>query len=115
MKLKLSCLLSVCLLMGSCSGGTSGNVSDSGTSAYPSSNPGYTSSNPSTPTYTPSTSGSNSTINPSVAAANLQRLMNNQARSNSTIGDTPSQVYTNLGNSIRQQGCSYNAAGDWVC
>jgi hypothetical protein len=35
MKLKLSYLVSVCLLMGSCSGGTSGNVSSAGTSTSP--------------------------------------------------------------------------------
>lgn len=91
MKLKLSCLLSVCLLMGSCSGGTSSRVADSGTS--------YSST--SAPTGT--------------GAANLQRLMNNQAGTNATLVDPTSQGYTNLGNSIRQQGCTYNAAGDWVC
>jgi hypothetical protein len=98
MKLKLSCLLSICFLMGSCSGGTSSRVADSGTS-YPISS-----------TDTPSTSAPTGT-----GAANLQRLMNNQAGINATLVDPTSQGYTNLGNSIRQQGCTYNAAGDWVC
>lgn len=36
---------SICLLMGSCSGGTSSRVADSGTSAYPSSTSGHTPTN----------------------------------------------------------------------
>jgi hypothetical protein len=65
MKLKLSYLLSVCLLMSSCSGGTSGNVSDSGTSAYPSTaayTPNTSTSTPKTGLYKPVTCSGTATF-----------------------------------------------------
>jgi hypothetical protein len=128
MKLKLSCLLSVCLLMGSCSGGTSGNVSASGTSASP--------SKPvNTPTNTTSTLNAygenpaavaaaqqylNQAYNPSPAAvAAAQQYSNTAPPSSSTIKDPVAQGYTNLTNSLQNNslGCTYvtDYYGNRIC
>ena len=115
MKLKLSCLLSVCLLMGSCSGGTSGNVSDSGTSASPSNTTNTNAYGENPAAVAAAQQYLNQAYNPSPATvAAAKEYLKTAPPSNSTIIDPVAQANLNLANSISKQNCGY-VAGVWVC